>query len=215
MPSKFVRDINGCFPGRLNDARIAAQEPIMRRLPIVSPLCLALLSVAPPPAAAQENAAICKDEASTADAAIAACSKIISVSRTKTNDLASTYYNRAIAYRQKNDLDNALSDYNDAVKINPKHARAFNNRGTIYKEKGDLDRAIADFSEAVRLDAKFTAAYFNRGNAYDDKGDVDKALADLEAAIELDPRNAAALTVRGAVWRREGGIHKANPRITH
>src|ERR1041385_4021786 len=138
----------------------------MPRLPIVSSICLALAALAAAPAAAQENAAICKDEASAPDVAIAACSKIIQVSKARTNDLASTYYNRAIAYRQKNDLDNALSDYSDAIKINPKHARAFNNRGTMYKEKGALERAIADFSEAIRLDAKFAAAYFNRGNAY-------------------------------------------------
>src|SRR5262245_46619790 len=176
MPSKFVRDINGRLPAALMAPASLSKSPEMLRLPIVSPFCFALLCVAAPSAAAQENAAICKDEASPADAAIAACSKIIQVSKAKTNDLASTYYNRAIAYRQKNDLDNALSDYSDAIKINPKHARAFNNRGTIYKEKGDLDRAIADFSEAIRLDAKFTAAYFNRGNAYDDKGDAEKAL---------------------------------------
>src|SRR5262245_39601535 len=185
------------------------KSPAMPRLPVVSSLCLALLGITAPPIAAQENAAICKDESSAADAAIAACTKIISASKARTNDLASTYYNRAIAYRQKSDLDNAISDYNDAIKINPKHARAFNNRGTIYKEKGDLDRAIADFSEAIRLDPKFTAAYFNRGNAYDDKRDDEKALADLEAAIKLDPKSAAALTVRGIVWRRKGDIDKA------
>ena len=100
----------------------------MPRLPIVSSLCLVLSALAPLPAGAQDSTAICKDESSAPDAAIAACGKIISASKAKTNDLASTYYNRAIAYRQKNDLDNALSDYNDAIKINPKHARAFNNR---------------------------------------------------------------------------------------
>src|SRR6187455_3399503 len=118
MPSKFVRDINGPFPAALMAPASLRKSRIMPRLPIVSSLCLALISLVAPPAGAQENAAICKDEASAPDAAIAACSKIISVSKAKTNDLASTYYNRAIAYRQKNDLDNALSDYNDAIKIN-------------------------------------------------------------------------------------------------
>ena len=79
------------------------------------------------------------------------------MSKAKTNDLASTYYNRAIAYRQKDDSDSALSDYNDSIRINPQHARAFNNRGSILKEKGDIDRAIADFSEAIRLDPRLAA----------------------------------------------------------
>src|SRR5205814_4819976 len=113
--------------------------PGMPHLGRISSPCRALPRIAAPTAGAQENAAICKDENTGPDAAIAACTRIISTSKAKTNDLASTYYNRAIGYRQKNDLDNALSDYSDAIKINPKHARAFNNRGTIYKEKGDLD----------------------------------------------------------------------------
>ena len=72
----------------------------MPRLPLVSSICLALAAFAAPPAGAQDNTAICKDEASAPEAAIAACSKIISASKAKTNDLASTYYNRAIAYRK-------------------------------------------------------------------------------------------------------------------
>ena len=55
------------------------KSPAMPRLPIVSSLCLALLTLAP--AAAQENAAVCKDEASTPDAAVAACGKIIAASK--------------------------------------------------------------------------------------------------------------------------------------
>src|SRR5262245_33639899 len=105
-------------------------------------LAIALAGLRVIPAAAQDHAAVCKDESASADAAIAACSKIISVSKAKTNDLASIYYNRAIAFRQKNEIDSALADYNEAIKINPKHARAFNNRGSIFKEKGDIDRAL-------------------------------------------------------------------------
>jgi tetratricopeptide (TPR) repeat protein len=179
----------------------------MPRLRSLSFLSAALIAAST--ASAQDNAAICKDDGVAPEAAIAACTRIISTSKAKTNDLASTYYNRAISYRQKGEIDSALADYNEAIRINPKHARAFNNRGTLYKEKGDLDRAIADFGEAIRLDPKFAAAYFNRGNAYDDKGDDAKALADLEAAIKLDPKNAAAFTVRGVVWRRKGDFDRA------
>ena len=108
----------------------------MPRLALVSSLCLAFVAAAAPPARTQENAAICKDEGTPPDAAIAACSKIISVSKAKTNDLASTYYNRAIAYRQRNELDNALSDYSDAIKINPKHAEQHRLRLIVQRVRG-------------------------------------------------------------------------------
>ncbi len=49
--------------------------------------------------------AVCKDENAAADAAIEACTRIIKAGKTRGADLAITYYNRAISYRQKNDND--------------------------------------------------------------------------------------------------------------
>ena len=46
------------------------------------------------------------------------CAGIVKAGKTKGNDLAVTYYNRAISYRQKNDTDAALADYNDSIRIN-------------------------------------------------------------------------------------------------
>src|SRR3954471_12540384 len=71
----------------------------------------------------------CKDENAEAQQSIEACTRVIKAGKTKGNDLAITYYNRAISYRQTNDNDNALSDYNDSIRLNPKYPKAFNNRG--------------------------------------------------------------------------------------
>src|SRR5262245_34670645 len=71
-------------------------------------------------------------EKAPADAAIAACTRIIASGNTKGDDLATTYYNRAISHRQKNDTDAALSDYNDSIRINPRYAKAYNNRGNVW-----------------------------------------------------------------------------------
>src|SRR5215210_3243767 len=87
-----------------------------------------------------------KDENASADSAIDACTRIIKAGRTKGNDLAAAYYNRAISFRQKKDNDSALADYNESIRINPKYAKSFNNRGNVWKDKGDVDRAIADYN---------------------------------------------------------------------
>src|SRR3981189_776860 len=81
------------------------------------------------PAALADDAGGCKDENAPAEAAVEACTRIIKAGKTKGNDLAITYYNRAISYRQKNDNESALSDYNESIRINPKYAKSFNNRG--------------------------------------------------------------------------------------
>ena len=70
------------------------------------------------------------------------------------------------AYGDKGENDRAIADYNEAIRLDPKYAAAYNNRGNAYRDKGDTDRAIADFNEAIRLDPKLAHAYNNRGNAY-------------------------------------------------
>ena len=50
-----------------------------------------------------------------------------------------------------------IADYDQAIRLDPKNASAFNNRGIVWFEKGDLDRAVADYNLALRLDPGFAA----------------------------------------------------------
>jgi tetratricopeptide (TPR) repeat protein len=119
------------------------------------------------------------------------------------------YYNRGAAKIEKGDLDGAIADYNRAIELNPKDARAYYNRGIAKRAKGDLDGAIADFSRAIELDPKYAIAYNNRGIAKDDKGDLDGAIADYNRAIELDPKHAVAYNNRGFDKEARGDLDGA------
>ena len=48
--------------------------------------------------------------------------------------------------------------YEQAIKLDPKLANAFENRGHAYHAKGDDGRASSDFEEAARLDPKLAEA---------------------------------------------------------
>jgi tetratricopeptide (TPR) repeat protein len=132
-------------------------------------LATAILTTTP---AAADDAQIC--EKASGDVAIAACSRAISAGHLSGHRLAVTHYNRAIEYANKGDQDRALSDYGEAIRLDPKYAPAYNARGNAWIFKGDIDRAIADYNQAVQLDPKFTSAYNGRGNAWVDKGDFDR-----------------------------------------
>lgn len=154
------------------------------------------------PAAAQtlQERLLCQgEEGATVAQRIEACSAGIKAAKEKGDKLAEFFYNRGIAYRLKGELDHAIQDYSQAIKINAKFAAAYNNRGVAYDRKGDYDRAIADFDQALALQAS-PDTQFNRGNAYLAKGQYDRAIDDFNQALKEKPTMAAALDNR--CWAR-------------
>jgi len=105
----------------------------------------------------------------------------------------------------QNDLDGALADYEEAIRLDPNYAIAYNNRGLVLKRKGKKE-ALADFDEAIRLNPKFAAPYFHRATLRMFRADERQAtLTDLNEAIRLDPSFADAYKERGLLryWQRE------------
>ncbi len=61
---------------------------------------------------------------------------------------------RGIAYAEKGQYDQAISDFNKALEINPRYATAYYNRGIAYKDKGQYDKAWEDVHKAQDLGHK-------------------------------------------------------------
>jgi tetratricopeptide (TPR) repeat protein/uncharacterized RDD family membrane protein YckC len=113
---------------------------------------------------------------------------------------AADYNNRGVAYYHAGELDRAVADLDEAIRLNPRLARAYSNRGLAYDDKGDPERAITDYNEAIRLDPKLAIAYSNRASVYDDKGDYARAIADYNEAIRLDPGVTDVYNNRGTAY---------------
>ena len=80
----------------------------------------------------------------------------------ETNKTANNYWNRAKIWRLKGELDIALGDMNDAIRLNSTESAWLHNRGVLWKNKKDYDKAIADYEEANRLDPKFVYPFIAR-----------------------------------------------------
>ena len=96
-------------------------------------------------------------------------------------------------------LDKAIAEYSEAIRLNPYHANARNNRGLAYKEIGEIDLALRDYDEAIKLMPEDDAPYLHRGLAYESKGDLDRAINDFTKAIELNRNDALVYRNRGRV----------------
>jgi len=105
---------------------------------------------------------------------------------------STTYYDRGIEYVYKGNLDAAINEYNQAIKLKPDYADAFNSRGIVYYKKGNFDSAIADFSQVIRLKPDNAEAYYDRGVAYGQESNLNSAIADYTQAVKLEPDYADA-----------------------
>ena len=79
----------------------------------------------------------------------------------------------------------AISDYNEAIRINPNYADAYYNRGVVYSDRGEDDRAIFDYNEAIRINPNHADAYYNRGDYYRQRGNLERAIHDFRKAADL------------------------------
>ena len=166
-----------------------------------------LLVVAAPACAAPRDGGDCAS--AEADRRIAGCTRIIQDLGETARMRAGALINRALAYRAKGELDRAIADYSEAIRLDPRYADAYYNRAIAFKAKGDLDRAIADYNEAIRLNPRDALAYNNRGIAYQAKGDFAGAIIEYDEAIRLDPGNALAHYNRAIAYRSVGDLERA------
>ncbi len=69
------------------------------------------------------------------------------------------YNNRGNAYARKDQHDQAISDLNKALEINPRLALAYYNRGLAYARKGQYDKAWEDVYKVQDLGLKIDPVF--------------------------------------------------------
>ncbi len=124
-------------------------------------------------------------------------------------DLSRTYYNRGLAHRRLNQLQMAVADYSEAVRIDPSNSDAFNNRAFVYLKLKQFQAAARDAARAITINPNKTNYYVNRALAFREMGQLQKALADINQAIRLDPARAVSYYTRSIIYRRMGNKAQA------
>jgi tetratricopeptide (TPR) repeat protein len=124
-------------------------------------------------------------------------------------DSSRLFSGRAAVYRELGDVERALADCTNAIRLAPQSAEAYNNRGFMWTEKEDFDKAISDFNTAITLDPNHAPAFDNRGLAWGAKGEYEKAIQDHTTAMQIDPNNGHYYNNRGNLHSALGDYEKA------
>jgi Tfp pilus assembly protein PilF len=109
---------------------------------------------------------------------------------TENNYLA--HRNLGFAFYIKGQMDQALTQFQKAARLEPDAAEAYDHLGITHYGKGQLDEAIRQFGEALHLNPDYADAHYNLGVLFYQQGRTDQAGRQFQETIRLKPDHAEA-----------------------
>lgn len=108
---------------------------------------------------------------------------------------------RALAYERLHKIDQAIEDYGQCLRIDPKCSIAYFNRANLYKLKKQYTTAINDLNEAVRLEPANIEYRTARSILFRESGHYGEAVKDtlLTRALQREPNIARTLELGSEV----------------
>jgi tetratricopeptide (TPR) repeat protein len=92
---------------------------------------------------------------------------------------------RGIENSQRGRYDQAIQDFNEALKSKPNDPLLITYRGVVYYAKGQNARALQDFNKAIAINPNFGKAYYQRGMVYYHQEKFAQAATELRKAKSL------------------------------
>lgn len=114
---------------------------------------------------------------------------------------------KGVDYFLKNNLEDAMSEFKAAIKINPNFANAYKNIGAIYVKKGLYKEAEDELKTALKINpgyinARFALAgiYISKCGINMQKGKLDEAMAEADEALDVYPDLSIAHWAKGTIY---------------
>jgi membrane associated rhomboid family serine protease/Flp pilus assembly protein TadD len=122
---------------------------------------------------------------------------------------ASAHLDRASAFNQIKQYDEALVDATEAIKFDPKNKKGYFLRSLAYHNLGDETQSIDDLNKVLEIEPRTVMALNNRAWSYIQIGRIDDAIADSTKALTIDKRCASAYDTLGVAYCQKGMYESA------
>lgn len=116
------------------------------------------------------------------------CNRALDEVQLRGYDRAGTLVNRGILLAALGRYQDALNDYNSALRIEAELPQAYVGKGNLYYLAERFDEAIDSYNRALELNLQERhVAYYNLGLTYDKLGDAAAAERNWRSALEAAP----------------------------
>jgi tetratricopeptide (TPR) repeat protein len=127
------------------------------------------------------------------DKAVDLLKKATTMDHKYADELSAVYQQRGYAAATDQRYGDAISDYDEALKLTPQQApRIHEQRAAVEMKIQDYDKALGDYSELIKLKPNEIKYLNYRAYIYELKNDLKNSLADNERILKADPNNQDA-----------------------
>ena len=128
---------------------------------------------------------------------------------TPTPSPAQAAFSEGVELAGAGEHERAIERFNEAIRLDPSYAVAYNDRGVAYINLGEFGKALPDVTKAIRLDLTNTITYYNQGIVYANLGEFERAIQSYDETIRLDPAYPSAHFNRGLAYHNLGEFERA------
>jgi tetratricopeptide (TPR) repeat protein len=128
---------------------------------------------------------------------------------TKNSNAWIAYNNLGTVLRRTGRVQEAIEQYEQALRIRPDYAEAHNNLAVALANQGRVQGAIEHYEQALRIRPEYAAAHNNLGGAFANQGKFREAIEQYEQALRIRPDYAEAHANLGNALQRVGRVQDA------
>jgi len=122
----------------------------------------------------------------------------------KQMDKAKKHYELGVKYHQQELADQAITELQQAIKINHDYAEAHCKLGVLYFEKEDYKTAFTELQQAVKINPDYAEAHFHLGIIYQVLRGYGQAITEFEEVLRINPNFPWVHTAIGNVYYERG-----------
>ena len=119
------------------------------------------------------------------------------------------YIDLGNCWAEEGDLNEAVLNYMEVVRLNPEYVEAYFNLGIVFKKQGKINEAIKCYKRAIECKPDFAQAGNNLGNIYFSRGQFKEATAVYTQVLSFNPNHAETYYNLGILYKKIGELEKA------